>query len=190
MSGRAGRRSSLAGEHSRPAAMCHPDQCLAVLRIAIGVYFLKALWTKLHFVLLGGVVPMLQVDDRWLGVMPKIVARQAAENPFPWYKSFLEQTVLANGSTFAQLTAWGEALVGVSLTVGVLTGVGALGALLLLVSYALAAQHLSPASFGLHYVFIVSVTLLYVARAGRVFGLDARIANRWPASWPTRRPWS
>lgn len=169
-------------------AVSHPDRWIAVLRIAIGLYFVKALWTKLDIVLLGGLVPFVQVEQRWLDVMPEIVARQAAGNPLSWYKAFLEQTVLTHSVMFADLTACGEALVGISLVLGLMSGLGALGALLLSANYGLASQHLSPASFGFHYVLVVVTALLFLSRSGRAIGLDAWIARRWPRSWLTRRP--
>ena len=178
-------------DHLRSApSTFHAAECLAVLRIVVGLYFLKALWTKFDLVLLGGVLPFIQVEQRWLEVMPKIVARQAAENPFPWYKAFLEQTVLTHAPLFGQLTAWGEALVGISLVLGLLAGFGALGGLLLSLVYGFAAQHQSSASFGLHYLLVSSMVLFFIARSGRAIGLDAWIARRWPRRWPTRRPWS
>jgi len=170
--------------------MSHAAECLAVLRVIVGLYFLKALWTKFGVVILGGVVPFIHVEQRWLSVMPKLVAKQAADNPFPWYRTFLEDTVLTHASLFGHLTAWGEVLVGLSLVFGLLAGLGALGGLLLSISYGLAAQHLSGASFGLHYLLISSMVLFFIARSGRTLGLDAWIARRWPESWPTRRPLS
>jgi uncharacterized membrane protein YphA (DoxX/SURF4 family) len=175
---------------STNSSMSHPAPCLAVLRIVVGLYFLKALWTKFGVVLLGGVVPFIQVEQRWLTVMPKIIARQVTDNPFPWYRDFLQQTVLTHASLFGHLTAWGEALVGLSLVLGLLAGLGALGGLLLSVSYGLASQHLSGASFGLHYLLVSAMVLFFVARSGRTLGLDAWIARRWPGRWPTRRPLS
>ena len=170
------------------ASTFHAAECLASLRVVVGLYFLKALWTKFGIVLLGGVVPVVRVQQRWLSVMPKIVARQAAENPFPLYKEFLEQTVLTHGPLFGQLTAWGELLVGISLVFGLLAGLGALGGLLLSLGYGFAAQHLSGASFGLHYLLVSSMALLFIARSGRALGLDAWIGRRWPGRWFTRRP--
>lgn len=174
----------------QPVAMSDPALWMAVLRIAIGFYFIKALWTKLDVVLLGGFVPFVRVEHRWLDVMSDIVARQAAGNPFPWYKAFLQHTVLTHSVIFADLTAWGETFVGISLVFGLMSGLGALGGLLLSVSYGVASQHLSPASFGFHYVLVVVMALLFLARSGRDHGLDAWIARRWPGSWLTRRPFS
>jgi uncharacterized membrane protein YphA (DoxX/SURF4 family) len=168
--------------------MWHPARWIVVLRIAIGLYFIKALWTKLDVVLLGGFAPFVQVEHRWVDAMAAIVARQAAGNPLPAYKAFLQDTVLTHSVLFADLTAWGETLVGISLVFGLMSGLGALVGFLLSVNYGLASQHLSPASFGFHYVLVVVMALLFLARSGRAFGLDAWIARRWPRSWLTRRP--
>ena len=64
--------------------MRFPDRWLAVLRIAVGVWFLKALWTKLSITLLWGVLPVPIASDRWIQTMPTLVARYAdACNLFP-----------------------------------------------------------------------------------------------------------
>lgn len=168
--------------------MSNPSQWLAVLRILVGLWFLKAFTSKMDFVLLGGFFPFIGVEPRWIATMPAIVAKQAAENPILWYKAFLEQTVLPNSATFAQLTAWGEVLAGLSLTIGCFAGLGALGALWLSINYGLASAHLSSASLGFHYMLVATISMLFLARSGREWGLDAWIAWRWPGSLVTRRP--
>lgn len=171
-----------------PVDMSHPSRWLAVLRIAFGLWFLKALWTKLDLVFLGGVVPWLEVEPRWLSAMPAIVTRQMAENPIGWYRDFVAGTVLPNAAAFATLVAWGETLCGVALTIGLASGLGALGALFLSINYALATWHMSPASQGFHYLLIVVALVLLLARSGRAWGLDGWIAWRWPGAWVTHRP--
>lgn len=171
-----------------PVTMSHPDRWMAVLRIVLGFWFVKALWTKLDVVLLGGFFPFLGVEPRWVAMMPTIVARQAAENPIVWYKAFLDSTVLPNAALFAQLTAWGETLVGLSLVLGLFAGLGSLGALLLSLSYGLASWHLSPSSAGFHYMLISVAIVLFLARSGKAWGLDAWIAWRWPGTVLSRRP--
>ena len=109
-----------------PVAMTHPAQWLAVIRIVVGLYFAKAVATKMTVVLLGGVLPVPAVQERWVSVMPTIVAKQAAGNPLLFYKHFLEETVLTHSDLFAHLTAWGEVIAGVGLTLGLLTGVASL----------------------------------------------------------------
>ena len=106
----------------RSADPSYAADWLAVLRIAVGLYFAKAVITKLTIVLAGGVVPMPAVSDRWIATMPKIVEKQAVGNPIGFYKDFLEQTVLTHASLFAHLTAWGETVAGLGLTLGLFTG--------------------------------------------------------------------
>lgn len=168
--------------------MSDPSRWLAVLRILLGLWFVKALWSKMDLVLLGGFFPFLGVEPRWIAKMPELVAKQAAENPILWYKTFLEQTVLTHAALYADLTAWGEVLVGLSLTLGLFAGLGALGGFWLSFNYGLASQHMSPASLGFHYMLVIVSVILFLARSGRALGLDAWIAWRWPGSWLTRRP--
>jgi uncharacterized membrane protein YphA (DoxX/SURF4 family) len=171
-----------------PVTMSQPSRWLAVLRIGFGFWFFKALWTKLDVAFLGGVMPWLEVEARWTQVMPDIITRQMAENPIGWYRDFVQGTVLPHASTFAAFTAWGEALTGVSLVFGVGSGLGALGALFLSVNYALATWHMSAASQGFHYLLILVSLVLFLARSGRAWGLDAWIAWRWPGAWVSRWP--
>jgi len=173
-----------------PVDMSHPGRWLAVLRILVGLYFVKALWSKMALVLLGGFVPWLGVEPRWIEAMPQIVARHAEHNPLPFYKAFLENTVLPNAMLYARFTAWGEVLVGLSLTFGGLAGLGALGGFWLSLNYGLSSQHLSPASYGFHYMLLSVMPVLFLARSGRSLGLDAWLGWRWPGAWFTRRPFA
>src|SRR5688572_33074746 len=122
--------------HQRTAGMSHPAEWLAFLRVVVGLYFVKALWQKLE--LLGGVIPIPMASVRWIETMPKIVAKQASENPILWYKHFLEGTVLQNPAIFAHLTAVGEAAVGIGLTLGLLNGLSSAVGLAMVLAYGLA----------------------------------------------------
>ena len=173
-----------------PVAMAHPAQWLAVLRIVIGLYFAKAVLTKMTIVLVGGVLPVPAVQDRWMSVMPTIVAKQAAGNPLALYKHFLEETVLTHSDLFAHLTAWGEVITGVGLTLGLLTGVASLVGLLLVINYGLATQWMSPGQQGFHLVLVALMIVFLFARPGRPWGLDAWLATNKPKSPLARRPFS
>jgi uncharacterized membrane protein YphA (DoxX/SURF4 family) len=179
-------------QHLRPVSvtMNHPAEWLALLRIVVGLYFVKSLVTKMSVVLLGGLLPIPAVSERWLTVMPKIVAKQASENPLSFYKHFLEGVVLPNSNQFAQLTAWGETVVGLGLTLGVLTGLASLVGLVLVINYGLATQWMSPGQQGFHLVLFFLMLAFFFARAGRSWGLDGWIARRKPGSLLTRRPLS
>ena len=170
--------------------MNHPADWLAVLRIVVGLYFVKSLVTKMSFVMLGGILPLPAVSERWLTVMPKIVAKQASENPLAFYKQFLEGTVLTHSNIFAQLTAWGETVAGIGLTLGLLTGVASLVGLVLVVNYGLATQWMSPGQQGFHLVLFFLMLAFFLARAGRIWGVDGWLARRRPRSILARRPFS
>ena len=174
----------------RPIGMYHPDEWLAVVRIVIGLYFIKALVTKMTIVLVGGFLPFPAVSERWVTVMPKIVAKQASENPVLFYKQFLEQTVLTHADLFARLTAWGEIIAGIGLTLGLLNGLASLVGLTLVINYGLATQWMSSGQQGFHLVLFTLMVAFFFARAGRRRGLDAAIVARWPQSILTRRPFS
>ena len=181
----------MAQHFNRPdVTMSHPAEWLAVLRIVVGLYFVKSLVTKMSIVMLGGVLPIPVVSERWLEVMPKIVTRQASENPIAFYKQFLEGTVIPNSNVFAPLTAWGETVVGIGLTLGLLTGLASIVGLLLVVNYGLATQWMSPGQQGFHIVLFFLMLAFFFARVGRTWGLDAWLARRKPRSLLSRRPFS
>ncbi|HET8625146.1 MAG TPA: TQO small subunit DoxD [Gemmatimonadales bacterium] len=172
--------------HQRSAGMSRPAEWLAFLRIVVGLYFVKALWQKLELV--GGVLPIPMASERWIETMPKIVTRQAAENPILWYKQFLEGTVLQHPAVFAHLTAVGETAVGIGLTLGFLNGLSSAVGLAMALAYGLATQWMSPGQRGFHFVLVACMIAFYGARTGRRWGVDELIAARKPGSVLTQRP--
>lgn len=153
--------------------MIAPQGWIVLLRVVVGVWFLKAVWTKLTTAWLFGVIPYPAVSPRFLGFHPKRVAEFAAGNPVEWYKQFLESTVLPHAATFATLQTYGEVAVGVGLVLGLLTGLAALVGLLLALNFGLATQWMSFGQQGFHLLLITSMIVFLGARAGRLWGLDA-----------------
>jgi uncharacterized membrane protein YphA (DoxX/SURF4 family) len=180
----------MAAATSTSITMSRPDRWLAFLRIVVGLYFVKSLVTKMSIVFLGGVLPVTAVSERLINVMPNIVAKHASQNPLAFYKQFLDGTVLTHPELFAQLTAWGETVVGLGLTLGLLTGLSSLIGLVLVSNYGLATQWMSPGQQGFHIVLFALMLTFFMARAGRQWGLDGWIARRKPGSSLTRRPFS
>ena len=166
----------------------HSAEWMAFLRIVVGLYFVKALWQKLELV--GGVLPIPLASTRWIETMPKVVARQAAENPIGRYKHFLDGTVLQNPAMFAHLTALGETVVGIGLTLGLLNGLSSAIGFSMALAYGLATQWMSPGQRGFHIVLVALMLAFFGARAGRRWGIDAVIARRRPDSIWARRPLS
>jgi uncharacterized membrane protein YphA (DoxX/SURF4 family) len=163
-----------------------PQIWLAVLRIVVGAWFLKAVWTKLTVEFAWGVVPYLAVSPRFLGFQPKRVAEFANGNPVDWYKQFLEGTVLSHAQLFAHLQAYGEAVVGLALLLGFCVGLTALIGLFLSLNYGLATQWMTFGQQGFHVLLITSMIIFLGARAGRVWGLDGLILRKVS---PSSRRW-
>jgi uncharacterized membrane protein YphA (DoxX/SURF4 family) len=162
----------------RSASVCDPAVAIALLRIVVGLYFAKALITKVTVALVGGFLPLPQASSRWVAAMPHIVAKQASANPLHFYRRFLDGVVLPHATLFAHLTACGEAAVGVGLTLGLLTPAAAGLGLFLVISYGLATQWMSPEQRGFHLLLAAMMLTFVLARAGRTWGLDGWIGSR------------
>lgn len=166
--------------------MIAPQTWIAVLRIVVGVWFLKAVWTKLGVEFLWGVVPYPAVSQRFLGFHPKRVAEFAAGNPVVWYKDFLEEVVVPHSRVFATLQAYAEAAVGLGLVLGLLTGLASLVGLYLSLNYGLATQWMSFGQQGFHVLLTTVMVICLCARAGRAWGIDGWILA---GGGGRRRPW-
>ena len=157
--------------------MTAPERWIALLRLVVGAWFAKAVWTKLALGSLWG-IPYPTVSARFVGFHPRRVAEFAAGNPIGWYKEFLEQTVLPHASLFATLQVWGEVLVGLGLLLGLLVRLSALGGLFLALNFGLATQWMSFGQQGFHVLLVTSMLIFLGTGAGRVWGLDARLRRR------------
>ena len=179
---------SLQPSNTDSRGMRHPQRWLAVLRLTVGLWFLKSLFTKIAIGFLAGVIPVPVASERWIATMPKLIAKYAADNPFPAYKAFLLGTVVPNHA-FAHLTALGEVAVGLSLTLGFLTELGAAFGALQVIMYGLAVQHMSSGQQGFHVMLLAMMIAFLFSHAGRTWGLDGwlwqRLA-RHPVHWRQR----
>jgi len=155
-----------------------PRAFIALLRVVVGIWFLKAVWTKLAVGWLLGAIPYPAVSPRFLAFQPKRVAEFAAGNPVEWYRHFLEVTVLPHAGTFATLQAYGEVATGIGLVLGFLTGLAALIGLVLAVNFGLATQWMSFGQQGFHLLLVTSMVIFLGSRAGRFLGLDGWLLGR------------
>lgn len=168
--------------------MRFPERWLAVLRIAVGLWFAKALFTKLSVTLLWGFLPVPTASERWLHVMPILVGKYAEGNPVGFFRDFMQDTVIPHSHLFAQLTAFGEAAVGLGLLLGCLTALASGIGLFLVVNYGVAVAWQGSAQQGFHYTLIASLVVILGARAGRAWGVDGWVRARRPDSWLARVP--
>lgn len=107
------------------------------------------------------------------------VTKRRASAP---YLHFVEQVVIPHASLFSYLIMTGEALAAISLLTGTLTRLGAAVAGFLFLNYMLAEGRWfwSPDSEDAAVFFIALV--VFLGRAGRVWGVDCYLAKRWPNS--------
>ncbi len=101
----------------------------------------------------------------------------ASNNPYPWYKQFLQNVAIPNSTTFGLMTMWGEVLVALAilggtfllLTKGKLNGLvkwvmvlGLIGAMMLNLTFWLASGWTSPSTDGLNLLmFAVELSGVY-----------------------------
>jgi len=170
------------------STMRNPERWLAVLRIALGAWFAKAIFTKLSVTLAWGFLPVPTASDRWLHVMPILVTKYAEGNPIGFFKDFLLATVVPHSSVYAQLTAFGEAAVGLGLLFGCLTTLASAIGLVLVVNYGLAVQWQGSSQQGFHYMLITALIVILATRAGRMWGVDGWVRATRPGSWLARVP--
>jgi uncharacterized membrane protein YphA (DoxX/SURF4 family) len=105
-----------------------------------------------------------------------------------FYREFLTNTAIPNSKLYAQLTAIGEVGVGLSLTFGLLTILGSVGALWLIANYLLASWGGGLNPNGFHILLIACMLAFIAARAGRTWGLDGWLRRRHPDSLLARVP--
>lgn len=163
--------------------MHHPQRWIAFLRMAVGVWFLKSLFTKLSWTALG-LLPV--ATPRWVGFLPGRMQEYAVANPLPWYRDFLLEVAIPNAALFAHLTAFGEAAVGVGLTLGLSTLPSAAVGIVLMISYLLADAGAPLNAWGFNLVLIACMIVFIGARGGRVWGIDGWLIRRYRGSRAAR----
>ena len=144
---------------------------LAFLRIYLGVI--------LFITVLGKLTRDEPFATEMLGFLNGVARRGA----LPWYTDFIQQVVVPHASLFSYLIMTGELFAAISLLTGTVTRLGALVAMSLFLNYMLAKARMfwSPDSEDAAVFFIALV--VFLARAGRVWGVDLLLAKRWPRSW-------
>ena len=99
--------------------------------------------------------------------------------PYPFMTDFLTNALVPNTPAFITMVAICEVLVGLSLLLGLLTRIGALGGIILSTIFYLAAGHTSPLTAGINLVMIGAQLGMMIAPGGRVLGLDALLHRKF-----------
>jgi thiosulfate dehydrogenase [quinone] large subunit len=169
--------------------MRHADRWLSVLRIVVGLWFLKSVRTKLGATLAFGFLPLPTASDRWVGFMPQRVLEYAETVRIGFYRDFLTEFVVPNSHVFAQMAAFGEAAIGLGLTFGLLTRPASVIGLAVMGNYLIATFWVGFCQQGFHLLLVTGMVAFFFAGAGRTWGLDRRLADRYPDSFLVRYRW-
>src|SRR5947209_14455795 len=145
-----------------------PRSLLVILRLHLGVILI--------ITVLGNIFRPVPFSAEMLAYLQGYSLR-VASGP---YKQFLEQIVIPHATLFSYLVMAGEVIVGVLLLLGLGTRLGAAIAMFLFLNYMLSKGRLfwSPDSEDAAVFFSALVVL--IGAAGRVWGVDAYLARRWP----------
>lgn len=154
---------------ARAAFKYVPRTLLLILRVHLGVILLVTDLGK------------LTRDAPFSAEMLGFLQGYAMRNASGVYQQFLQQLVIPHATLFSYLIMAGELVAGLSLLTGTATRLGAAVAMFLFLNYMLAKGRLfwSPDSEDAAVFFSALVVLL--GAAGRVWGVDAYLARRWPA---------
>jgi thiosulfate dehydrogenase [quinone] large subunit len=142
---------------------------LAALRIYAGLFWLeKGVRQKLF-------------DPTWNGPngdCASVIAGMTHAPPF--FAAFLHAVVLPNIAFFSVAVEWGETLVGVSLFLGLISRIGAVGGMFLPLMYFLGngAGSQDDAWFGMDTAAFMMTAIHAVLPTGTIFGLDGVFARR------------
>ena len=138
---------------------------------------------------------MLFVAEGWSKIAGEFVrggfgrtAAEIAKASWPFWRRFLESTVIPHAAFFAWILALGELAIGVGLILGLWTRVACAGGVVLMLVFSLGQAR--PAAGAPWSEWITSglpsklalllFLLLFAADAGKVWGLDARLSRPSP----------
>ncbi len=133
------------------------------LRLALGYEFLH-----------GGLEKLL---DPTYSTNFGLLMAGANNAPSPWIQGFFS-VLLLNGTFFLLLIAWGEFLIGLSLTFGFFTRLGSFGGILMQWTFFFLLGWLSASTFGVNFLGSIAFFVVGMFQAGRYIGLD-----KWVGPW-------
>jgi uncharacterized membrane protein YphA (DoxX/SURF4 family) len=106
----------------------------------------------------------------------------ARKNGYTWYQSFLNSVVVPHTAIFAKLIVVSEIYIGIALVIGLSTRFATCVALFLLLNF-MCAKGAVPWGPGIDQSDIILALIILFGDAGRIFGIDKLLANRFPKLW-------
>jgi uncharacterized membrane protein YphA (DoxX/SURF4 family) len=146
------------------------DYAFAGLRIYLGIIFAIAVYAK------------FEKGPAFISVLNGYLANFGLQHANPFYQRLLSTAIIPHVSTIATLVVVAECAVALALITGTLTRLAAVIAMFLLTNYMMSKGlwWWSPSSNDSGF-FMIALALA-ISAAGRVFGVDALLAKRWPQS--------
>lgn len=136
-----------------------------ILRITLGILWLEMGIQKLHPNFMKGLESKLKF---W-----------AEENPYPWYKYFLENIAIPHWQAFGYQVMLGELLVGLSLILGILTLLSGFFGFIMILNFYFASSYAEGQWYWTFWIIAVSHIVIMLTRAGRSFGVDYFLSKRF-----------
>jgi len=106
----------------------------------------------------------------------------ALKNGYSWYQGLLNSAVVPHAATFAKLVVIGEIYIGIALVIGLTARLATALALFLLLNY-MCAKGAVPWGPGIDQSDILLALIIFLSDAGRTFGIDKLLADRFPKFW-------
>lgn len=152
---------------------------MAWVRILIG-----ALWLN------GGIEKLLNPDFPGQFAQSLEAGGFVSQAP-PFFRSFMEGTVVPNAELFAQLVRLGELSVGVALILGLLTNFAAIGSIFLSINILLSQGGVrlgsglgSPEFMNVNVLVALISLVILLSPAAKALSVDAGLARRSPGLSP------
>jgi thiosulfate dehydrogenase [quinone] large subunit len=143
----------------------------ALLRLFVGLMFVTS---GLEKIVAGWLRPTP------LGTTAAWIAGPQHGSSLPWFSNFLTQTVVPHTALFTWLIVGGEITIGLLLTLGLLSRVAAFAALGLNLVYLIGYWNYGSPWQMLNEAFLMLEVAFLMVGPGRTFGLDARLARKYP----------
>jgi uncharacterized membrane protein YphA (DoxX/SURF4 family) len=147
-----------------------PGWPLALLRICLGILFLRAVQGK------------LAAGSHWTDSMVAFLNQQR-EAAFSFYWPFIEKVVIPQKVMFANLVSIAELAVGLLLITGTATRIAAFLGMAMVLNYMWAKGQVFWVPTSHDTLFVLVLFTLGAAGAGRVLGLDYFLAKKYPRCW-------
>ena len=142
---------------------------LVILRVHLGV-----------ILLITDAGKMFRGDAPFSVEMLSFLQGYAMRNASAPYQHFLQQVVIPHATLFSHFVMVGELAAGLSLLLGLGTRVGAAIAMFLFLNFMLAKGRLFWSPDSEDAAVFLSALVCLLGAAGRVWGIDAYLARRWP----------